>query len=242
MAYRWRPKNAEVDPDSPRAWGQCDRCGFVWPRHQLQWQYADQGSTMPQNTRFLVCPKHIDPLNKQDTPNIIPPDPIPVLNSRPGVYTIDEYSGLGTEDGEILTTQDGDTITPQIPSPSNTANTTRLVCSISSPGGSVATAYLDMFDGDPTIAGQSVLAAITGSSVRTDIASSLTTTSGIAQNLSAIVVSAASESQTNISYIGIYSASISGSLLMSGTVSASPTIALGNPVQFDALGLTIDLN
>jgi hypothetical protein len=214
----------------------------VWPRHQLQWQYAYQGSTMPQNTRFLVCPKHLDPLNKQDTPNILPPDPVPILNSRPGVYTIDEFSGLGTEDGEIITTQDGIPITPQIPNPTDAANTTYLVSSILAPSGSVATAYLDLFDGNPSSGGVSVLSAITGSSVRTDIASSLTTTSGIATNASAIVISAESESQTNISYVGIYSASISGALLMSGTVSASPTIALGNPVRFGSLGLTINLN
>jgi hypothetical protein len=116
------------------------------------------------------------------------------------------------------------------------------VSSILAPGGDVSTAYLDLFDGNPSSGGVSVLSAITGSSVRTDIASSLTTTSGIATNTSAIVISAESESQTNISYVGIYSASISGALLMSGTVSASPTIALGNPVRFGALGLTINLN
>lgn len=243
MSFRWRPKNAEVDPDNPRAWGVCDRCGMTWNLDQLQWQYAYQGSTQPQNTRFLVCPSHLDPLNPQDMPVILPPDPVPVYNARPEPYALDETSWLTTEDGDILTTQDDDPFVTAIPNPSDAANTSNLYCSIAAPGGSVATLYLDLFDGNPLTAGRSILSAITGSSVRTDVASSLEATStGIYKNTSAIVVSAESESQTNISYAGLYTASISGSLLMSGPVSVSQTIALGNPVQFSALGLVINTN
>lgn len=240
--YNWKPKNAEVDADNPNAWGTCDRCGMIWNLDKLSWQYAYQGSMTPQNTRFLVCPKHMDPLNPQDAPLILPPDPLPVFNARPFPYTLEETSWLATEGGDILNTEaGGDLITP-IPNPSDAANTSILRCSIVAPSGSVATVYLDLFDGDPSSGGRSVLSAITGSSTRTNIAANLTTTSGIATNTSTIVVSAASESQTNISWVGIYSASISGALLMSGTVSASPTIAIDNPVQFNALGLSINLN
>lgn len=92
MAYRYRPKNAEVDPTSPRAWGQCDRCGFYWPLYKLSFQLAYRGSAMPQDTRLLVCPKHLDPLNPQDIPPILPPDPEPVMNARPelGEASIDD--------------------------------------------------------------------------------------------------------------------------------------------------------
>lgn len=215
---------------------------MIWQLDALQWQYAYQGSTQPQNTRFLVCPKHLDPLNSQDTPNILPPDPLPVFNARPEPYALDETSWLSTQDDDVIATEDGDLFVTAIPNPSTAANTTNLTCSIIESGGSVATVYLDLFDGDPASGGRSVLSAITGSSTRTDIASSLTTVLGIAQNTSPIVITTASESQTNISYVGIYSASISGALLMSGTVSASPTIALGNPVQFNSLGIQINLN
>ena len=44
MAYRWHPKNAEVDADSPRAWGTCARCGMQWNLNQLTWQYSYQGA------------------------------------------------------------------------------------------------------------------------------------------------------------------------------------------------------
>lgn len=242
MAYRWRGKNFEVDPDNPRAEGICDRCGMRWNLDRLQWQYSYQGAFSPMNTRYLVCPNHVDPLNPQDQAYILPPDPLPVFNARPEPYTLDETSWLTTEDDSILATEDGDQFITAIPNPSSTANTSVLASTILYSGGSVATAYLDLFDGDPAGTGRSVLSAITGSSTRTDISSQLTTVLGIAQNTSPIVIATASASQTNISYAAIYSAAADGVLLASGTLSASPTIADGNPVQFNALGLQININ
>lgn len=242
--YNWLPKLAEVDPENPNAFATCMRCGFVTNIDKMAWQYAYRGSMNPINTQILTCGRQtcLDPLNPQDSPLILPPDPLPVFNARPFPYTLEETSWLATEDGDILDTEAGDDLITPIPNPSDAANTSILRCSIVAPSGSVATAYLDLFDGNPSSGGRSVLLAITGSSTRTNIAANLTTTSGIATNTSAIVVSAASDSQTNISWVGIYSASISGALLMSGTVSASPTIAIDNPVQFNALGLSINLN
>lgn len=242
MAYRWKPKNAEVNPDNPRAWGTCDRCGFVHNLDKLQWQYSYLGTFQPQNTRFLVCDRCLDPLNPQDTPVILPPDPLPIFNARPEPYTLDEASWLLTQDDEVITTQDGDYFGTAIPNPGDTADTTHLFCSIVAPGASVATLYLDLFNGNPASGGVSVLSAITGSSVRTDIASSLTTNMGITTNTDVLMVSAASESQTNVNWCGLYSASISGALLMSGEISVIRTIAEGNPVRFDALGLSINTN
>lgn len=243
MAYRWRPKNAVLDPDSPQAWGQCDRCGMVWRLVELQWQYGYQGTTTPQNTRLLVCPKHLDPLNPQDAAYVLPPDPMPVFNARPGAVDLyGESSFLITQDGEIITTQDDVDLVTAIPNPSTAANTTNLVCSMIAPGADLSVAYLDLFDGNPSSGGRSVLADITGSTTRTDIAAYLTTISGVAKNAAALLVAAASGSQTNISWVGLYSSSISGALLASGECSASPTIALGNPVQFPPVGLSVNLN
>lgn len=245
MAYRWHPKNAEVDSDNPRAWGTCDRCGFVWNLDRLCWQYDFQGTNQLQNTRLLVCPPCYDVPQPQLAPYILPPDPPPIFNARPENYSLDEASYLLTQDGSIITTQDGTPFETSIPDPNNpsqAANTTVLFCPIVAPSGSVAVAYLDLFDGNPSSGGRSVLSAITGSSVRTDIASLLTTTGGIATNTDYLVISAASVAQTNISFAGIYTASISGALMMSGPISVSQTIALGNPVQFNPLGLSINLN
>lgn len=164
------------------------------------------------------------------------------MNTRPETYFVDEMNFLTTQDDDIIETQSGDDFITSIPDPASAGNTTNLYCSIISHGGSVATAYLDLFNGNPASGGTSVLSAITGSATRTDIASQLTTTAGIATNTSPIVIASESESTTNISYVGIYSAASGGTLLMSGTVSASPSIAEDNPVQFDAAGLSINLN
>ena len=118
MAYRWHPKNSETDPDSPRAWATADCCGFIWPLHKLQWQYSYAGTVNPQNTRFLVCPKHLDPLNPQDMAYILPPDPLPIFNARPEPYVMDETDWLSTgvrpdNPNDILETQDGELLVTQ---------------------------------------------------------------------------------------------------------------------------------
>jgi len=244
MSYRWRAKGVEVDPESPRAFATCDRCGFLFNHYKLQFQYAYQGSSQPQNTYFLVCERCTDPLNAQSMPYILPPDPLPVYNARMGASDpVGEASYLVTEDGDILANEDGDPLITAIPDPSVPANTTNLLCEIVAPGGDVSEVYLDLFDGDPSSGGRSVLSAITGSATRTNISGDLTTTSGVATNTEPIVISSASENQTNVNWCGLYSASISGALLMSGRVSVTPfTIAEGNPVRFAALGLSINLN
>lgn len=242
MAYRYHPKNAEVDPDNPQAWARCDRCSFIFNHNKLQFQYDYQGTPMLQNTGFLVCSRCTDVPNPQQAPYILPPDPEPIMNARPETYAVDETNWLTTEDGDIITAEDDDLITPSIPDPTSAATVSVLACSITASGGSVATAYLDLFNGNPATTGTSVLAAITGSATRTNIAASLTTVSGIATNAAALVVDTASAATVNISYVGIYNAASGGTLLMSGTVSASPTIVAGYTVQFNALGLSINLN
>lgn len=243
MAYRWRGKYFEVDSENPRAEGVCARCGFRWNLDKLQWQYAYQGSTMPQNTRMLVCPNHIDELNPQDTPVILPPDPLPVFNARPEPYVLDEASWLSTQDDNVITTQDGELFTTAIPNPQRDAATAHLLALISAPGASVSTLYLDIFNGNPLSGGVSVLSAITGSSVRTDIASLLTTVLGVAKSTDTIVVAASSASTVNTNYVGFYSASTSGALLVSGTLSVvGQSVTVGNPVVFDALAIQINTN
>mgnify|MGYP001607407573 CR=1 FL=1 len=244
MAYRWHPKLAEVDPDNPSAWGTCDRCGFITNLNRMVWQWDYRGTPSPINTRILTCGRQtcLDVPNPQMAPMILPPDPLPVFNARPEPYTLDETSWLSTEDGDVISAEDGDDLATPIPNPDDDAAASILVCSIVESGGSVATAYLDLFNGDPSDGASSVLALITGSATRTNIAASLTTTAGIAQNTDTITIDAASSSTTNLSWVGIYDAATDGNLLMSGTVSASPTITEGNPVQFNPLGLSIDLN
>lgn len=220
----------------------CSTCGLLWSQSSMSFQYNFRGGNTPINTQILRCPRCIDGIQWQAKLIVIPPDPPPFFNTRPESYVVDETNWLTTQDGDIIETQSDELFITSIPNPSNAGNTTVLFCSIAAPSGSVAVAYLDLFAGNPSAGGYSVLAAITGSATRTNIASQLTTTSGIATNTSPIVITSSSAHQTNISYAGLYNAASGGTLLMSGTVGASPTIALGNPVQFDALTLSINLN
>lgn len=70
---------------------------------------------------MLVCPNHLDPLNPQDSPIVLSPDPVPLFNARPEPYVLDESSWLSTEDGETISTQDGEDFTTAVPNPESTA-------------------------------------------------------------------------------------------------------------------------
>lgn len=243
MAYRWHPKLAEVDADNPACWSTCMRCGFVTNLNKMVWQWDFRGTPGIINTRILTCgrPTCVDIPNPQMAPIILSPDPEPVFNANPEPYTLDETSWLSTQDGDDITTQSGVKLITDVPqNPGDDANTAALVARLSSPGTVLTVAYLDLFNGDPSAGGTSVLSAITGSSVRTDIFADLDAINHGYTNPDVITVSEASESVTNVSYIGIYSASISGSLLMSGPVAVmGQTIGVDTVVQFNGLGLSI---
>ena len=123
MAYRWHPKNAEVDSDNPRAWGTCDRCGRIWNLYRLAWQYDYNGAPTLQNLRVLVCETCYDTPQPQLSPLILGPDPEPIANARPEPYFIDENSVLATEDGDPLATEDDDVFIPAIPNPQSDPET-----------------------------------------------------------------------------------------------------------------------
>jgi hypothetical protein len=80
--------HAQVDPNNPRAFGICDRCGFQYNLHKLQWQYQWAG-TMLVNRQFLVCDTCLDTPQPQLRAIILPPDPMPIFNARPEPYAID---------------------------------------------------------------------------------------------------------------------------------------------------------
>lgn len=242
MAYRWKGKYYEVNPDDPRATGICDRTGFRFNLHKLQWQYAYQGSPIPQNTRFLIAPQYIDPLNPQFMAYILPDDPPPILNARTENYVVDETNWLTTQDNEIIDTQSGEDLIQSLPNPAPSPPAVNLTAALTYHLGSVATAYVDLFSGNPLTTGVSVLSTLTGSATRVNAASVLTTVSGIAENTSAVVLTTACVAMPNINYVGIYDAAAAGNLLVSGQVSLSAFLSVGMPVQFDALGLTINLN
>lgn len=72
-----------VDPSAPLARGVCDRCNFWFQLRDLQWQWQWAGSRL-QNLRILVCKSCLDRPQIQLKSIIIPADPLPVMNPRPG--------------------------------------------------------------------------------------------------------------------------------------------------------------
>lgn len=77
--------HASVDSRKPRAFGVCDRCGFVYNHDRLQWQYQWIGPKL-QNLRILVCQTCLDAPQEQLRTLLIPADPMPIPNPRPGEF------------------------------------------------------------------------------------------------------------------------------------------------------------
>lgn len=103
MSYRYHGR-AEVNPQRPRAFGICDRCGFLYNLNKLRWQFDFAGPVL-QNLRFLVCDTCYDHFQEQKKPVLLPPDPLPVANARPMNYTAAEVDYRTTQDGSIRITQ-----------------------------------------------------------------------------------------------------------------------------------------
>lgn len=73
--------HARLDPRSPRAFGICDQCGFLYNHADLRWEVQFYGNQI-QKTGFLVCPTCWDVPNPQLKPKVLPADPVPILNPR----------------------------------------------------------------------------------------------------------------------------------------------------------------
>jgi hypothetical protein len=84
---------AKVDPNDPRAFGECSRCGFWFQLQDLQWQMEWAGTKL-YNTGLLVCTgvNCLDVPNEQFRTIILPPDPMPVLNARTPNFAYEEQT------------------------------------------------------------------------------------------------------------------------------------------------------
>jgi hypothetical protein len=125
MAYRFHGR-ANVNPNSPRAFGRCDRCGFIYNHNKLRFQFDFRGPQL-QNLRFLVCDRCYDTPQAQLKPIILTQDPTPILNARPEDYnyantndiagteptTTFQQTGIPVDNSIGITTEDGKNITEQ---------------------------------------------------------------------------------------------------------------------------------
>jgi len=117
---------ASVSVSNPRAFGICDRCGFLYNHVNLKWQYDWAGASLI-NKRILVCDQCLDVPQEQLRAIVVPADPMPIINARiqdyvtaesnyqttsaPTVYDlttgipIPSTTNLITQDNQQLTTQ-----------------------------------------------------------------------------------------------------------------------------------------
>ena len=89
MGYGSISGRAITNPDAPRAFAVCDRCGLWYNHNKLQWNFDYRGR-MLQNTRILVCETCLDTPQPQLKPRILPPDPMPIKDARIEPFCYDE--------------------------------------------------------------------------------------------------------------------------------------------------------
>lgn len=87
---------ARVSSRNPSAFATCDRCGFLYNRQDLQWQYDWRGPRL-ENLRILVCRQCLDIPNEQLRPRVLSADPLPINNPRPENYQSDDNTWLTIE-------------------------------------------------------------------------------------------------------------------------------------------------
>lgn len=102
MGYSSLSGRARTSSRNPQAHAICDRCGGRYNHIDLQWQYDWSGASLI-NKRILVCQSCNDRPQVQLKSIILPPDPLPILNPRPELFTQAETdyrvtSGLDTTD------------------------------------------------------------------------------------------------------------------------------------------------
>lgn len=113
---------AQVSSRNPRAFGICDRCGFLYNHNQLSWQYDWAGASLI-NKRMLVCDTCNDVPQSQLRAIVVPQDPVPIQNPRiqdyataeankrstSGQNTVDPRTGLPIPGADVRITQDDNT-------------------------------------------------------------------------------------------------------------------------------------
>lgn len=126
MAYASQSGRAKVSSSNPRAFGICDRCGFLYNHDNLQWQFDWAGASLI-NKRILVCNSCLDVPQEQLRAIVLPADPVPIMNPRVENYAkaetdylttvepalIDATTGIPTPQGDALTTVEGTNIVTQ---------------------------------------------------------------------------------------------------------------------------------
>ena len=89
---------ASVSTRNPRAFGICDRCGFLYNHNRLQWQFDYAGAGLI-NKRILVCNPCNDVPQNQLRAIVLPSDPTPIQNPRVQDYYAAETTTIAVSAG-----------------------------------------------------------------------------------------------------------------------------------------------
>ncbi len=209
MANRPHGRYAEVDTSYPRAWATCDACGCNINHYKLSFQRQWQGFKII-NLGTLVCPDCLDRPAEFLRTIVLPPDPPPLYNIRPEPYSVDDEG-------------------PTQP----------IIATLEISSSSVAVLYLDLFDGDPSDGGTSVLDTLAGSATRTNFASSMGPVSSLTSiNTAAITLVTNAITSANVTWLAAYDAATAGNLL-GATAVVPQTVVMGNGLAFAIGALTV---
>ena len=83
MAYASKAGRARTSARNPQAHAFCDRCGGRYNHVDLSWQMDWAGASII-NKRILVCQTCMDLPQTQLRSIVLPADPVPIMNPRPG--------------------------------------------------------------------------------------------------------------------------------------------------------------
>lgn len=92
MASPPHNQNCPTDTRYPRPVSFCDRCNHEYYLDDLPYQYDWRGASL-QNLHLRVCERCLDIPNDQLRPIIIGPDPVPLVDPRPGFWPQEEAAG-----------------------------------------------------------------------------------------------------------------------------------------------------
>jgi len=102
MGYASRSGRAVCNPEAPRAFGVCDRCGIWHNLFRLNYEHEWQGTQLV-NLKFRVCPTCFTKPNPQLRARLMPQDPIPVRDPRPEQFLQSRFSPAPVSSGYIAT-------------------------------------------------------------------------------------------------------------------------------------------
>ncbi len=90
MAYASKSGRARTNPNSPRNFSVCMRCGLWYNFSDLTWQFDYRGGSL-QNLRLLVCTRTcLDAPQAQLKSIVLPADPVPIPYAIPEPFFDDE--------------------------------------------------------------------------------------------------------------------------------------------------------